>query len=224
MYRASAGEKVAMLTVKKFTVTLFQQNCRLLICDETREAVLIDPGGDTNVIIPGIEKEKVTLKGIWLTHSHIDHCGGVAAIKRKFPVEVWAHPAEKMFRSHVVEICAMYGVEPGDMDACPEPEHEIIGGETLRFGKQAFTVLFTPGHAPGHVVFYCDAEKLLIAGDTLFAGSIGRTDIPGGDHGVLMESIRQQILTLPPETRVLPGHGPDTTVGIERESNPFLTE
>ena len=116
----------------------------------------------------------------------------------------------------------LYGIPPGEMQSCPEPDVPIIGGEALSIAGYNFEVLFTPGHSPGHLCFYNSASHTLIAGDTLFAGSIGRTDLPGGDHVTLLRSIRQQLLVLPDDTRVLSGHGPDTTIGRERNSNPFL--
>lgn len=211
-----------MLEVKTVTVTGFQQNCRIAICTEKKEAVIVDPGGDAPQILKALEKSGATLAGVWLTHSHLDHCGGVAEILRKYPVELWAHPGEKFFRQRVTEICAMYGMPSEGMENCPEPQHLISGGETLSVGNLSFAVLFTPGHSPGHVCFHHSESRTLLAGDTLFAGSIGRTDLPGGNGRQLLDSIESAILSLPDDTKVLPGHGPDTTVGVEREGNPFL--
>jgi glyoxylase-like metal-dependent hydrolase (beta-lactamase superfamily II) len=190
--------------------------------EQSREALVIDPGGESDRILDEASRRGLSIKEIWLTHSHLDHCGGVRALKAAAKAPLTAHPAEAMMRAHVTDIAAMYGA-PDGFENCPEPERAINGGETLSFAGSAFKVLFTPGHSPGHVCFYDGASGVLFAGDTVFSGSIGRTDIPGGNSDLLLESIRREILTLPDETRVLSGHGGDTTVGTERRSNPFLT-
>jgi len=211
-----------MLDILTIPVTLFMQNTRVLACTETSRAVVIDPGGEAEKILAALKARSYSCQEIWLTHSHLDHVGGAAELQAELDAALYAHPAERQMRESVVQIAAMYGIAEGFKN-CPEPQHYISGGETLKVGNYEFKVLFTPGHAPGHVSFYCQDEAILIAGDTLFAGSIGRTDLPGGDHGVLLQSINEQILTLPRDTKVLPGHGPDTTVGEEMDSNPFLT-
>jgi hydroxyacylglutathione hydrolase len=211
-----------MLEIKTVPVTPFAQNARILICSETRDAVLIDPGGDAAELIGALGSSGANLKGIWLTHSHLDHCGGVKGILRSFPVDLLGHPDEQTLRQSVCAISNMYGIGGADMDDCPEPSRYLRGGETVHVGKLRFEVLFTPGHSSGHICFLHRPSKTLIAGDTLFAGSIGRTDLPGGNHAQLLRSIQQQIMTLPDDIQVLSGHGPDTTVGEERRSNPFL--
>lgn len=194
----------------------------MLIDPETKGAVVVDPGGDAPEILEALSGHGATIEAIWLTHSHLDHCGGVADLLAKDEVPLFGHPIEAEMRSRVEQIAMMYGLPPGQMKNCPEPDNELVGGETLSFGGRSFQVRFTPGHSPGHVVFYCAEEGVLLAGDTLFAGSIGRTDLPGGNHEQLLDSISQQIYSLPDETRVLSGHGPDTTVGVERRTNPFV--
>lgn len=214
-----------MLHVTTIPVTLFAQNCRILMCEATKEATVVDPGGAGAALRPifdALEAQGARCTQIWLTHSHLDHCGGVAQLQAQTSAKLYAHPGERMYRERVREIAAMYGIPPSEFEPCPEPQVPLEGGERVTLGALEFEVRFTPGHSPGHVVFYHRASQRLIAGDTLFSGSIGRTDLPGGDHATLLESIRSQILVLPPETAVLPGHGPDTTVGQEAQSNPFL--
>jgi hydroxyacylglutathione hydrolase len=209
------------IEIKLLTLSPIQQNTRILIAGD--EALIIDPAGDAEVIINFLEHRGLTLTQIWLTHSHLDHCGGVADLMTRYPTtKLLGHPDEKLFRAHVEDICASYGIPPGSMKNCPEPTDYITGGERLIFGGLTFEALFTPGHAPGHIAFYQGDSGLLFAGDTLFAGSIGRTDLPGGDHNLLIRMIKEKILTLPDQTKVLSGHGPDTTVGAEKQGNPFL--
>lgn len=213
-----------MLEIVTITVTDFAQNCRIIGHPESKTAVVVDPGGDSQRISAELDRRGWMCKEVWLTHSHIDHCGGVAAIQRKYGAKLVANPLEKELRQLVLTICEMYGLRSDAYENCPEPDVAIRGGETLHFGGHDFTVSFTPGHSPGHVVFYQQQMGVLIAGDTLFAGSIGRSDLPGGDYETLMRSLREVLLKFPDETRVLPGHGEDTTIGRERVTNPFLQE
>ncbi|MCB0320330.1 MAG: MBL fold metallo-hydrolase [Bdellovibrionales bacterium] len=208
-------------------VTSLQQNCTLIVHPSTQSAVIVDPGGDADQIWAHLKRQNLTLEQIWLTHSHLDHCGGVKGLMRSLGSEgkeipFVGHAVEQMFRERVEDICRGYGIPAGEMENCPEPNRYIIGGEVLEFQGEEFEVRFCPGHSPGHCVFYWKNGGVLLAGDTLFAGSIGRTDLPGGDHQQLLDSIRREIYTLPPETEVLPGHGPRTTVGEEESSNPLV--
>jgi hydroxyacylglutathione hydrolase len=212
-----------MLTVKTFPVTEFQQNCRILWQSGHPSALVVDPGGDGDRIIQFLQRENLTCSEIWLTHSHLDHCGGVACLLKQYPVALLGHPIEREFRLRVNDVKAMYGIVSSSMENCPEPTRYLEGGEEVEFQGTKFSVLFTPGHSPGHLCFYAAEEKFLLAGDTLFAGSIGRTDLPGGDFKTLKKSIVEKILTLPDDTRVLSGHGQDTLVGTERRTNPFIT-
>ena len=202
-------------------VTSISQNCRILWEEGTNEAVVIDPGGESKKIEQVLSQHKVRLKEIWLTHSHFDHCGGVKHLVGSGNVPLYGHEAERFLRGQVATSVMLFGL-PDDLENCPEPTQYLAGGEKLSVGRFQFEARFTPGHAPGHLCFYCEEAKVLIAGDTLFAGSIGRTDLPGGKQETLLHSIATQIMTLPDETKVLPGHGGDTTVGAERETNPFL--
>jgi glyoxylase-like metal-dependent hydrolase (beta-lactamase superfamily II) len=212
-----------MLNIELFPVTDFQQNCRILWQDGTADALVIDPGGDGDRIEKFLISRKLRCAQIWLTHSHLDHCGGVSQLLRtNASIPLFAHQLEREFRSRVEDIKDMYGIQGNSMTNCPEPTRYLEGEETLEFAGVSFTTLFTPGHSPGHICFYAPTEGLLLAGDTLFAGSIGRTDLPGGNHATLIKSIIEKILTLPDDTRVLSGHGPETRVGVERDTNPFL--
>ena len=211
-----------MLQIFPLEVTPFAQNCRVLRCSESGAAAVVDPGGDVDLILEVLKEKEIHSAEIWLTHSHLDHCGGVADLKQQLGGALVGHREERIMREHVQEVAAMYGLPSALLKNCPEPERYISGGETLHLGGIEFKVLFTPGHSPGHLCFYNAANGYLIAGDTLFRGSIGRTDLPGGDYETLIRSIKEVILSLPDQTKVLSGHGPDTTVGAERKSNPFL--
>jgi len=211
-----------MSEITTIPVTPFQQNCRIVL-DGEGGALVIDPGGESDRIVKTLRDLDVEIREIWLTHSHVDHCGGVAALRRISDAPLSAHENEQMMRGNVREkICLAFGIPPGDMEDCPEPERFLSGGESLTFGPYEVKTLFTPGHSPGHISFYFPSLKTVISGDALFAGSIGRTDLPGGDHEQLLASIRRELWELPDETRVCSGHGPDTTIGQEKHSNPFL--
>ncbi|MCO6430235.1 MAG: MBL fold metallo-hydrolase [Deltaproteobacteria bacterium] len=203
-------------------VTPFMQNARVVYCAKSKEAVVVDPGGDSHIIVSCLNENDLICKAVWLTHSHLDHCGGVADLISALNVPLVGHPAEEYMRAHVDEIAGLYGIPSGYFKNCPEPGIYVQGGEKLELGENSFEVLFTPGHSPGHVSFYCKEHKVVISGDCLFSGSIGRTDLPGGNHEQLIDTIHEQLLALPDETEVWCGHGPDTTIGEERRSNPFL--
>lgn len=211
-----------MLKVSTIPVTPFMQNARVLACSESNHCVVVDPGGDTDLIIKAVRDGGLDCKAVWLTHSHLDHAAGVRAIIDEFKVPLYAHPNEELFRKRLPEIAAMYGLSQDEWPVCPEPDLPIVGGEVLWLGSLRVETIFTPGHSPGHISFYLPSEATIISGDAIFKGSIGRTDLPGGDHNLLISSIRDKLLTLPDKTRVLSGHGDDTDIGRERRENPFL--
>ncbi|MCS6893178.1 MAG: MBL fold metallo-hydrolase [Deltaproteobacteria bacterium] len=160
---------------------------------------------------------------MWLTHSHFDHCGGVQPIKKRFNgVILKGHLSEKEFRANAGDIAQSWGI-PG-ITSCPEPDEYLNDGDQFDWKGIRISVLFTPGHSPGHLCYYLPEIGVLFCGDTVFSGSIGRTDLPGGNFELLIRSIKDKILILPNETRLLPGHGPDTTVEREKFSNPFLKQ
>lgn len=212
-----------MLEVTTIPVTVFGQNARILWCSVTMKGVVVDPGGDVDRLVQACNVRGVEVVAIWLTHSHLDHCAGVSLLLQHYAVPVFAHPNEKLLRENIPEIAKMYGLPAQDWPACPEPDRAILGGERLSVGDLEAVVLFTPGHSPGHVSFYFPTENIVVSGDALFHGSIGRTDLPGGNHNQLIESIQSQLLPLPEVTRVLSGHGEDTSIGEEKRHNPFLT-
>jgi hydroxyacylglutathione hydrolase len=206
--------------IRTFTGGGFGENAYLAVCEESKTAVAVDPGADAPRMAEAVESEGLDLTAILLTHAHIDHVEGVADIRSAFPdVPIWLHPeALPMYRA-MTHQAARFGIE---LETPPEPTDELVPGETIRVGACALEVRFAPGHAPGHVILVADDRSFALVGDVVFHGSIGRTDLPGGDFQTLMKSIREQVLTLPDATALYSGHGPPTTVGAERVNNPFL--
>lgn len=194
------------------------ENAYLVIDRGTGDAVMVDPGEDADRLIEAIVDAGVQLRAIWLTHAHFDHIGAVAPVRRRFGVPVYLHEADlPLFEAGPFQ-AASFGL-PFEGDELPE--ERFVEGQGLRLGGLSFSVMHTPGHAPGHIVIH--GHGIVLAGDCLFAGSVGRTDLPLGSGAALGRSL-ERILALPPETRVLPGHGPVTTIGEERRSNPFVQE
>lgn len=203
--------------VRAFTGGAFAQNMFLVTCTRTNKAILVDPGAATAQALAEARRQGAEIEKIVLTHSHLDHVDGVALAKEETGAPIWIHPeAEPMYEA-TPQQARMFGMEAG---AVPPADEHLAPGEPVRFGECALEVRYTPGHAPGHVTLVGDGFALV--GDCVFRGSIGRTDLPGGDFQTLMHSIRTQILTLPDETTLYSGHGPETTVGFEKVSNPFL--
>ena len=200
------------------TSGIFQENCYLVASETSSDAILIDPGEDAELFLSRLNSEGLTLKAIWLTHGHLDHVDGVQHVVTETGAEVYLHPGDRELYDHVREQGAMLGIRTDAV--VPPPDRELAQGDELRVGDCPFCVLHVPGHSPGGVAFLGDG--VVICGDTLFAGSIGRSDLPGGDMQQLLTGIRQQLLSLPDDTVVYPGHGPETTIGVERASNPFL--
>lgn len=204
-------------------VTPFQQNCAVFFDDATREGVVIDPGGDVDQIMAVIEANEVELSGIWLTHGHIDHAGGADELRERTGVAVTGpHRDDLPLLSALEDQARMFGVPMNVRNLVPD--RWLEEGDTVSFAGHVFEVFHTPGHAPGHVIFYNRAAGFAHLGDVLFQGSIGRTDLPGGDHQTLLNSIRDKVLPLGDDTGFICGHGPGGRIGEERLSNPFLRD
>lgn len=207
------------LRIRTFTSRIFGQNAYLVRCDALGEWVAIDPGGEAAGMAATIEAAGEPLRAILLTHAHLDHVEGVAMLADRFAAPVHLHPADRPLYDAAAEQAAMFGHR---IRTPPPPDAELEHGRAFHWGAAGFEVRHAPGHSPGHVLLYSEPAGVAFVGDVIFAGSIGRTDLPGGDYQQLMRSIREQVLTLPDETRLLSGHGPETTVGHERTTNPFL--
>lgn len=196
----------------------FAQNCYLVADTGCGEAVLIDPGEEAARFLAELRRRDWTLRAIWLTHAHIDHVLGVGDVKRATGAPIHLHPADRPLYDALPQQGETFGIRA---DPAPAPDHELAHGGTVHVGRHAFAVRETPGHSPGSVAFV--GHGRVFGGDVLFQGSVGRIDLPGGDGHVLMRTLREEFLTLPDETIVHSGHGPDTTIRVERRTNPFLT-
>ncbi len=202
-----------------FVVGCLDCNCVVLADAKTREAIVVDPGGDPERILAFIARERLAVSSIVHTHAHLDHVGGTAAIAAKTGAETCLHRADVPLYEHLSMQSSLLGlpkVEPWRLDRTLEDQ------DVVRFGQHEAQVLHTPGHSPGSISLYLRAAKLCLAGDTLFAGDIGRTDVFGGDGEAIVRSIRQKLYTLDGDTEVIPGHGPSTTIGRERDTNPYV--
>jgi hydroxyacylglutathione hydrolase len=200
------------------TVGIFEENCYLVADEASGHAVLIDPGDEGERIVQMVRASGHTLDAIWLTHAHIDHIGAIARVRRDFPVPVHLHPLDLPYYTRLSARAAeMYGI---DFEQPDGPDFELAEGDVMRCGSLRFTVMHVPGHAPGLVSF--NGHGVALAGDLLFAGSIGRTDLPLGNPQDMDASL-ERIATLAEDTVVYPGHGPTTTIGREKQTNPFLT-
>ncbi len=203
-------------------VTPFQQNCSLLCCRATRRAAIVDPGGEVPRLREWIDREGIELEKVLLTHGHLDHAGGARQLARelKLPIE-GPHPDDLFWLESIERQAQAFGVEPGEVVV---PDRWLGGGESVSFGEIELAVRHCPGHTPGHVIFFHAPSRFAVVGDVLFQGSIGRTDFPRGNYDALIRSIKEELLTLGDDVTFLPGHGPTSTFGRERRSNPFLVD
>ena len=209
-----------MLRYHTVPVTAFSQNCSIVWCDETREAAIIDPGGDLDRLLAEVDRLGLDLRQIWLTHAHIDHAGGTAELARRLNLPiVGPHPGDQFWISGLPQQGAMFGFPPAEAFT---PTRWLADGDTVQVGRCVLDVRHCPGHTPGHVVFHSAEARRAFVGDVLFAGSIGRTDFPQGNHEQLMASITQRLWPMGDDTVFIPGHGPESTFGRERLSNPYV--
>ena len=197
---------------------VFAENCYLVIDEQARECAIVDPGEEAGLILHKVKDTGARAVAIWLTHAHVDHVLGVPRVRAETGVPVYLHPADRPLYDRVPDQAAAFGLRAEPM---PPPDRAWAHGDVARVGALTFKVRHAPGHSPGHVVLIGD--DVVLAGDVLFAGSIGRTDLPGGDTETLLASIERELLVLPDSTIVYSGHGPATTIGAERRTNPFLT-
>lgn len=198
-------------------VGMIQANCYILGDEQTREAVVIDPGGDVPVLMRSLEAASLKTVAILATHGHFDHVEGLAQLSQAVDAPIHLHRDDLPLVQNLSSQGAMFGVQ---VQQAPAPDRYVVEGDTIPFGDLRLEVLHTPGHSPGSVCYLIDDH--VFVGDLLFAGSIGRTDLGGGDYATLLRSVREKIFTLGDATRVYPGHGPATTVGAEKRTNPFF--
>jgi hydroxyacylglutathione hydrolase len=205
------------LRIEAFPVGPFQANAYVIIDDATQRAAIVDPGADGDSLGDHLLATGVTLDAIWITHGHLDHVGGIAGVRRKFPdAPIWLHPADRPLYDNVAQQARVYGIP---MESPPPPDRSWGEGDRVALGQHRFDILHLPGHAPGHVVLM--GADVVFVGDVVFAGSIGRTDLPLSDPRAMQASL-QRVVQWAPQLTLYPGHGPSTTVGAEMRSNPFL--
>ncbi|WP_299022762.1 MBL fold metallo-hydrolase [uncultured Tepidimonas sp.] len=209
-----------MLRYQTIPVTPFAQNCSLVWCDATRQAAVIDPGGDLDTVLTTAERLGLDLRQIWLTHAHIDHAGGAGELAERLGVPiVGPHPGDQFWIDGLPQQSQIFGFPPARAFT---PTRWLHDGDTVTVGECTLQVRHCPGHTPGHVVFHSPEARRAFVGDVLFAGSIGRTDFPGGDYQQLIDSITQRLWPMGDDTVFIPGHGPESTFGRERRTNPFV--
>ena len=209
-----------MLQYLTVPVTPFQQNCSIVWCDATKEAALIDAGGDIAVLLAQIAELGLTLKALWETHAHIDHAGGVGELANTYALPIIGpHPGDQFWIDGLAQQSVSFGFAPAQPFT---PTRWLHDGDTVQIGHETLNVRHCPGHTPGHVVFHAPQIERVFVGDVLFAGSIGRTDFPQGDHDQLISSITQRLWPMGNETVFIPGHGPESTLGRERRTNPYV--
>ena len=205
------------MKISRLTVGPFEENCYLVVDESSQRAALVDPGDEASRIIRMVRESGATLDAIWLTHAHIDHIGAVAAVKREWDVPVYLHPADAPLYAAGERQAAFYGL---DFEQPDPPERELAHGDRVRVGSIEFDVMHVPGHSPGLVIFH--GQGVALAGDLLFAGSIGRTDLPLSNPADMEASLQRIMSELRDDVVVHPGHGPSTSIGRERVSNPFV--
>ena len=209
-----------MLKYHTHPVTAFQQNCSLVWCDATHEAALVDPGGNVDDLLAEVQKRGLALKAIWLTHAHIDHAGGAGELAERLALPIIGpHQADQFWIDALPQQSAMFGLPPAQSFV---PTRWLQDGDTVQIGQETLQVRHCPGHTPGHVVFHAPQIDRAFVGDVLFAGSIGRTDFPQGDHQQLIDSITGRLWPMGDQTVFIPGHGPESSFGRERQSNPYV--
>jgi len=212
-----------MLKVKKFTFNPFSENT-YIIYDDSKECVIIDPGCFTKeeeaILDNYITENQLKPVMLWHTHSHLDHVFGSSFVSKKYGIDLWIHKEDLQTLSSFETVCNMYGLPVNNIP--PAANHFFDLEKGISFGNSKLEIRFVPGHAPGHVVFISNDSNFIINGDCLFDGSIGRTDLPGGNHQLLLDSIKKELFTLNDGLIVYCGHGPETTIGKEKSSNPFL--
>jgi hydroxyacylglutathione hydrolase len=202
-------------------VTAFQQNCTILFDMDDRQGVVVDPGGDIDKVLAVLTDNAINAGAIWITHGHIDHAGGAMDLKEALGIEIIGpHEADRPLLANLENQAKLYGITDPVRNCMPD--RFLSEGDTVSFSQHAFEVFHCPGHAPGHVVYYNRAAKFAHVGDVLFRGSVGRTDLPGGDHAALIASIKDKLLPLGDDIGFICGHGPGGRFGEERRSNPFL--
>ncbi|OEE65982.1 hypothetical protein A1OO_09250 [Enterovibrio norvegicus FF-33] len=203
-------------------VTAFQQNCSIIWCDKTKEAALVDPGGDVAKLIAKVDELGVQVTKVLLTHGHLDHVGGTVDIAEAYKVPVIGPEKQDAFwLQGLPKQSEMFGFARTESF---EPDQWLNDGDSVTIGDSTLNVVHTPGHTPGHVVFVSDEDRLAWVGDVLFNGSIGRTDFPKGDHATLISSIKDKLFPLGNDIRFVPGHGPTSTFGVERQQNPYVAD
>jgi hydroxyacylglutathione hydrolase len=207
------------MILEMLTVGPFQENCYVIGDEEIGEGAIVDPGDEAARIALAVEQTGLAISEILITHAHIDHVGAVAALVEEYACPVLMHAEAEPMLQQLPTQAMMMGLRFGKV---PNVDRRIEDEEVLEVGGLRLKALYTPGHAPGHLAFYAESERLVFSGDALFAGSVGRTDLFGGDTEVLMRNIKERLMRLPDQTRVLSGHGPETTIGDERAHNPFL--
>lgn len=209
-----------MIRIHTFSGGGFGENGYLVECEEGGPAVIIDPGAAAHSMVAALRDHDIDLAAILLTHAHLDHVEGVPAVRAATSAPIYLHAQDRRLYEGVEAQARAFNLPT--VGPLPPPDEEMEHGDVLTFGECRFQVRLAPGHAPGHVILYVEEEGVAFVGDVVFQGAIGRADLVGGDFYQLMESIREQVLTLPDDTRLLCGHGPETTVGWERRTNPFI--